>query len=180
MNDYLLPTLAKVLIPAVGIGLMALVVAKKKLSFSEDIGFRLPAAAGAVGFFVLWLVLIAAEESLAPSVPKPWREYPMGIVVLRILAIGILGPIAEEFAFRGILMSALRRTAIGAYGAILVTAALWAAIHTQYELPVLALLFLDGIVLGLARHVTRSIYVPIAMHITGNLFSIWQSLQGVA
>jgi len=180
MPDYLLPTLAKVLLPAIVIVFMVLVVAKKKLSLSEDIGFRAPNFAGAAAFFVFWLVLIAAEELLGQSTPKPWRDFPVGIIALRILAIGILGPIAEEIAFRGLLLFALKRTRLGVYGAIAVTSIVWSLVHTQYELPLLALLLFDGIVLGLARHFTRSIYVPIAMHITGNLFSVWQSLQSAA
>jgi len=180
MTDYLLPTIAKVLLPVIGIGLMVLVVMKKKLSFSVDIGFRAPAPGWAAAFFVFWLLLMAAEELLGQTAPKPWKEYPVVIVGLRILAIGVLGPIAEELAFRGLLMSALVRTRIGVFGAIFVTAALWSMVHTQYEPAILALLLIDGIVLGLARHFTRSIYVPIAMHVTGNLFSIWQSLHGVA
>jgi membrane protease YdiL (CAAX protease family) len=38
------------------------------------------------------------------------------------------------------------------------------------------MIFVDGIVLGLARHFSGSLYVPIAMHMLGNLFSIAQSL----
>jgi membrane protease YdiL (CAAX protease family) len=180
MTDILWPTLAKVLLPAIGIGLMAFVVTKKKLSFAEDIGFRKPIVPVAVAFLALWLVLVAVEELLQASTPKPWKELPLLIVALRILAIGIIGPIAEEFAFRGLLMSALMRTRVRVYGAILITAALWAAIHMQYEIGILAILFVDGVVLGMARHYTGSIYVPIAMHIAGNLFSISQSLRGAA
>ncbi len=177
MSDPLLPTLAKVLLPAIAIGLMAFAAKKKKLSFAEDLGFRVPVVSTAIIFLVFWVALVAVEELLDQSAPKSWKEYSAGMIALRILAIGILGPIAEEFAFRGLLMSALKRTRLGVYGAIFVTAALWSISHVQYEIPILALLVIDGIILGLAREMTRSIYVPIAMHIGGNLFSIWQSLQ---
>ena len=180
MTDYLLPTLAKILLPAIGIGLIAFVVKKKKLSFAEDIGLRAPVATAALIFLILWVALVTLEEVIAPSAPKSWKNYPIGIITLRIIAIGILGPIAEELAFRGLLLSILRRTRIGIYGAILLSAALWALTHTQYEVAILTLLVVDGVVLGLARHFTGSIYVPIAMHIAGNLFSISQSLRSAA
>jgi membrane protease YdiL (CAAX protease family) len=77
-----------------------------------------------------------------------------------------------------VLLGVLRRTRLGIFGAIALTAALWAAIHMQYEPATLALIFIDGLVLGAARHYTRSLYLPIFMHVIGNLFSIWQSLGG--
>ena len=180
MSEYLLPTLIKVLVPAIGIGLITLVAKKKKLSFSDDLGFAIPVISATTLFLVLWLALIAVEEVLQQSAPKAWKDYPSGIIALRILAIGVLGPIAEELVFRGLLMSVLRRTRIGVYGAVFVTAALWSMVHIQHDLAILALIFIDGIVLGLARHFTRSVYVPIVMHISGNLFSISQSLHSVA
>ena len=149
-------------------------------AFSDDLGFANPVISATALFLVLWLALIAVEEVLQQSAPKAWKDYPSGIIALRILAIGFLGPIAEELVFRGLLMSVLRRTRIGVYGAVFVTAALWSMVHIQYDLAILALIFVDGIVLGLARHFTRSVYVPIVMHIAGNLFSISQSLHSVA
>jgi membrane protease YdiL (CAAX protease family) len=74
-------------------------------------------------------------------------------------------------------MAFLRRTQLRIYGAILISAALWSCMHFDYSPILLAILFLDGIALGFARHITRSIYVPIAMHIIGNCFSIYQSLS---
>ena len=84
-------------------------------------------------------------------------------------------PIAEELALRGFLLPWLRNTRLGVWDAIAVCAALWSATHVQYA-PALLLIFVDGLMLGAARHVCRSIWVPIVMHIAGNLFSISQSL----
>ena len=99
MSEYLLPTLIKVFVPAIGIGLITLVAKKKKLSFSDDLGFAIPVISATALFLVLWLALIAVEEVLQQSAPKAWKDYPSGIIALRILAIGLLGPIAEELAF---------------------------------------------------------------------------------
>jgi membrane protease YdiL (CAAX protease family) len=85
-------------------------------------------------------------------------------------------PIAEELAFRGLFMAALRRMRVAIPWAILLTAAVWSIIHLQYSPLLLALIVVDGIALGLARHYSGSLYVPIAMHVIGNLFSIYQSL----
>jgi len=181
MTNELLSTLIKAAIPAVGIALMLFAAKRNRLSLAGDLGFQTPKVSLSVLFVLLWIMLIAIEEWLTSSIadtrPKSWADYSAVIVAIRVLAIGILGPIAEETAFRGLLMSFLNRTRLRIYGAIFVSAALWSCMHFQYSPVLLALIFVDGVVLGIARHITRSIYVPIAMHIMGNLFSIYQSLS---
>lgn len=180
MSDPLLTTLPKVLLPAFAIVLMLFVAKRRGLSAAADLGFRKPEWRFAAIFLVLWTGLIALEEfftsGMAGAEVKQWPAFPPLILLLRILAIGLFGPVAEELVFRGFLLRVLGRTRIGIYGAILVTAALWSIIHQQYAPVILGLIFIDGIMLGLARHFTKSLYVPIVMHVLGNLFSIYQSL----
>lgn len=180
MNDSLAPTLLKVLLPAIGIAAMLFAAKRRGMSLTDDIGLRKPLWIPAGSFLALWVVLIAIEEwataALGGAENKVWPDYPAMIVALRILAIGVLGPIAEELAVRGLLMAWLSRTRLGVYGAIAVSAAAWSAVHAQYQPMIMSIIFIDGLALGLARHFSRSIYVPIAMHVIGNLFSIWQSL----
>lgn len=180
MTDSLASTLLKVLLPAVGIAALLFAAKRNRMSLTEDIGFRKPVWIPAAAFLVLWLVLIAVEEwataAMGSVENKVWPDYPALIVVLRILAIGVVGPIAEELAFRGLLMAWLGRTRLGVYGAIAVSAAVWSVVHIQYAPLLLTIIFIDGLALGLARHYSRSLYVPIAMHVIGNLFSIWQSI----
>jgi membrane protease YdiL (CAAX protease family) len=181
MSDLLLTTLPKVLLPAFAIAIMLFAAKRRGLSPGEDLGLRTPDWKFAAIFLALWFCLIALEEVITQGAAgteiKIWPSYPAAILLLRILAIGFLGPIAEELVFRGFLLRILGRTWIGSYGAILVTAALWSVVHMQYAPIVLGLIFIDGVMLGLARHFTRSLYVPIVMHVLGNLFSIYQSLS---
>ncbi|MEO8062490.1 MAG: CPBP family intramembrane glutamic endopeptidase [Pseudomonadota bacterium] len=181
MTDMLLTTLPKVLLPAFAIALMIFVAKRRGLSLPEDLGLRKPVWKYAAIFLALWFCLIALEEfvskGMAGAEIKLWPSYPPLILFLRILAIGLLGPIAEELVFRGFLLRILGRTRLGIYGAIVVTAAIWSLIHLQYAPILLGIIFIDGITLGLARHFTRSLYVPITMHVLGNLFSIYQSLS---
>lgn len=180
MPSLLLSTLTKVALPGLAISAMLFAAKKKKLSFAEDLGLRAPKPATAGLFLLLWVCLVALEEYLTRSIDgaqaKPWPEYPGYIVAMRVLAIGVLGPIGEELAFRGLLFTLLRRTPLKVAGAIVLTAALWAAIHLQYSPVLLALIFVDGVSLGLARHFSGSLYLAIAMHMLGNLFSIAQSI----
>ena len=180
MPDLLLATLPKVILPAAAIGVMLFAARKRKLLLAEDLGLRLPKPAASVLFLVLWICLVALEEWLTRSIDgaqaKPWPVYPAYIVALRVLAIGLLGPVAEELAFRGLLFALLRRTRLGVIGAIVVAAVLWSLIHLQYSPVLLLVIFVDGIALGAARYFSGSLYLPIAMHVLGNLFSIAQSL----
>ncbi len=76
-------------------------------------GFRAPALLPAVSWFAAWLALTAAEEvigrRLGIGLAKPWPAYSALVIVERILAIGIMGPIAEELAFGGMFLGWLRR-----------------------------------------------------------------------
>ena len=59
---------------------------------------------------------------------------------------------------------------------IAVTAASWALLHVRYDPVQIGFIALDGVALGAARAHTRSLFVPLAMHVGANLFSISQSL----
>lgn len=180
MAEPLVSTLSKLALPAIGIAAMLFAARRRKVALGADLGFARPRPLPTLAFLLLWVALIAAEEWLSASIggstPKSWAGLSTVVVLLRILAIGVLGPIAEELAFRGFLLAWLRQTRLGVWGAIVACAAIWAAIHLQYVPALLLLIFVDGLVLGAARHVCRSIWVPIVMHIGGNLFSISQSL----
>lgn len=182
MDRELSATLLKVAFPIIGI--VAVMVATKARGFSprEDLRLVWPKPSTTFLWIGIWIVWVALGEvatrlfDLAQA--RPWTGYSFLVVVLRIAAIGILGPAAEEILMRGLIFFRLSRTRLGSAGAIVLGAAGWALMHYQYDAKSMALIFLDGLVLGLARHRARSTYVPIVMHSLGNLFSIWQSLSG--
>jgi hypothetical protein len=101
------------------------------------------------------------------------KRAPLYIDGMRILAVCILGPTAEELLFRGLLYGALTRTRLKVAGSVFVAAIGWALMHTAYSPAVIALLFVGGLLLGAARYRTKSVIVPIAMHIVWNLYAIW-------
>ena len=97
-------------------------------------------------------------------------------VPMRILAIGVAGPFLEELVARGVVFNLLKRTAIGSLGAIFLIAAAWASAHYRYDVPTIVLVCLDGVIFGLARYTSGSLWIPVALHMIGNLISIGQSL----
>jgi uncharacterized protein len=118
-----------------------------------------------------------ADPGIRAGPGRAWPAYTALIVGLRILAIGVLGPFAEELVMRGLLYNRLRRTALGDIGAIVVSAVGWSALHFHYGIGTLGLITLDGLILGLARYRSGTVWIPAIMHVMGNLFSICQSLN---
>ncbi len=85
------------------------------------------------------------------------------------VAVGVAAPFFEEFLFRGFLLEGLRHTRMGVIGAILLTSASWAIIHMQYGWFEIISIFFIGIILAIAQLKTKSLYIPIAMHMFMNL-----------
>jgi len=91
--------------------------------------------------------------------------------ILLLVTVVILAPLVEEVVFRGFLQKRFSGTFLGVYGAIFVTAFIWAMIHGQYESVYIFVIFLIGIIFGYARLITNSLYIPIMMHSLMNLWS---------
>lgn len=179
VDPILKSTLLKAAGPLVGILLVLFLTKKRGISWSNDLGLVKPAIWALALWIVVWVGWMAFDEWLIARLDldqaKPWPDLPPLVVALRILTIGILGPISEELVVRGFFLHILRRTRLGVIGAILVTSLAWGVVHS-YGLGAIALIVGDGILLGAARVYGRSLYIPIAMHVIGNLFSIYQSL----
>ncbi len=127
-----------------------------------------------IWFSFLALVLIGSDllsYSLGrPIVPEIMVELyrTSHFVALSWFAIVIAAPIFEEVFFRGFMFRGIEASALGNIGAIGITAFTWAAMHTQYDAYGLATVFVLGLLLGLARAVTGSLYLTTAMHMVTN------------
>jgi membrane protease YdiL (CAAX protease family) len=103
---------------------------------------------------------------------RPWLAVPLAASAMRVLAVGILGPIAEELLFRGWFFGLLDKR-VGPVLTIVVTGVGWALLHYDYPWQVIAVIVVDGLLLGLARWKTRSVFPPMVMHALYNLYAIW-------
>ncbi|MBK8169248.1 MAG: CPBP family intramembrane metalloprotease [Sandaracinaceae bacterium] len=90
-----------------------------------------------------------------------------GVIPLFIISTAILGPIAEEILFRGVLLPWLRRF-MSDTPAVFACAAVFAIGHIFYGLGVLIVLAY-GVILGWARIRTGKLYAPIVIHMLINL-----------
>ncbi|GIW70662.1 MAG: hypothetical protein KatS3mg102_0204 [Planctomycetota bacterium] len=80
----------------------------------------------------------------------------------------VLAPLAEEVLFRGLLYLPLRAR-LGRTGAIVASAALFAAVHPPVDMPAV---FALGVALALAYERAGSLWAPIAAHAANNLYTV--------
>jgi membrane protease YdiL (CAAX protease family) len=87
-------------------------------------------------------------------------------IALFLLAVAVVGPIAEEIVFRGFLLPRLAAR-MGAPAALLVSAAVFGAMHASYG-PYAALTGVFGWILGWARLSSGGLAVPVVLHMAYN------------
>ena len=92
-------------------------------------------------------------------------------ILLYIAIVGI-APLFEELLFRGFLFHGLQSSHLGSFGAITISAIGWATLHIQYDPLVISQIFLFGLLFGLARWRTHSLWIPLSMHCLNNFLSL--------
>jgi len=88
------------------------------------------------------------------------------------IAVVVFAPVFEELLFRGFLFAGFSRSGIGVAGTIIVTSLIWAGFHVQYGLFEIASIFVLGLILGIVRHKTGSLWAPMIMHAFNNLLAV--------
>lgn len=89
---------------------------------------------------------------------------------LLMLAVIVAAPLFEEILFRGFLFTGIMSSRLGAAPAVVITAFLWGMLHLgQYEFFYIGVIFLVGLLLGVARLKTGSTTLTILLHGIMNL-----------
>ena len=126
-------------------------------------------------FYGLYFVLTYTVQTALNHIPgyQPDQSQSFGLdgahgssLIGVMLVLVILPPIAEELLFRGILYRGLSKK-WGRVAAALVTSAIFGLIHGQWN--VAADTFVLSLVLITALEKTKSLYVPMGIHILKNL-----------
>lgn len=128
---------------------------------------------GITGLISLQMAGLVSLGETVPYVGKVIQEYielsqafiGNGNVVMIILSTCILVPISEELVFRGIIQGELRR-ALPVWAAIAIQAVIFALVHGN--IVQISYVIIPAIILGLVYEWTKSIYVPIIMHMFFN------------
>lgn len=91
--------------------------------------------------------------------------------ILLFFVIIFIYPSFEEALFRGFLFKSIENSKLGGVSAVFITSFFWSILHIQYNFYVILVIFFGGIILGLSRLKTSSLYVPLILHILQNLSS---------
>jgi uncharacterized protein len=93
------------------------------------------------------------------------------VVPLLLAALTIAAPVFEEVLFRGFMFHGIQQSRLGNIGAILITSLVWSAIHLQYDVSHVAIIFGAGILFGIARASSNSLYLLIGLHALMNVIA---------
>lgn len=181
-TNGLVLSLATILSAPLAVGLSVFFAwLRKGIPVRDYLGLRWPAGKTTILWCMVLLVFMALSDTVAvllgnPIVPEVMKEtYRRAqIVPLFWVAVAIVAPIAEEFLFRGFLLTGLHHSRLGATAAVILTSAAWAGIHQQYDAYGITLIFSVGIILGIARVKTGSTLLCILLHALQNLIATIQ------
>lgn len=95
------------------------------------------------------------------------------------VALIVAAPIFEEIFFRGFLYTGFAASRLGPYGAIALIALIWSVIHLQYDPFDMGIIFLIGLLFGLARLRSGSLYPPLLMHAGINFMAVFQAMTAL-
>lgn len=159
-----------------GMALVALFISMRKpLGIVDYLGLYKPKIKSLLLFLGLMVLAMVLMEAVNTWLDRDTPEFMTKVYAstknmpMLWIAVGVAAPFFEEFLFRGFLFEGLRHSFVGVAGAIFLTSASWAIIHMQYGWFEIIAIFLIGILLAIAKLKTKSLYVPIAMHMLMNL-----------
>jgi uncharacterized protein len=152
---------------------------RKGISVSDYLGLKPFNKKTLIFVVILSIILIIISSYLDRFFPQSQNSnftieaYKSSVwPVLLGIAVVVFAPLFEEGFFRGFLFVGLNQTRLGGTGAILITAAGWAALHIQYDIYGIISIFALGIVLGIVRLKTNSLWTVLILHALWNLAAI--------
>lgn len=166
------------------VGLVALLAKLRRgMPLRSYLGLE-PVPAGTLGRWLGALILFAAaSDSLSLLLGRPivpefatnlYRD--AGWLPLLWFTVVAVAPVWEETFFRGFMFKGIQRSRAGPVGAVLLTALPWSLVHLQYDAYGITTIFATGLLLGVARHRTGSLYVTILMHSAMNLVATIETM----
>lgn len=147
----------------------------------DYLALRLPTFKQTILCAIILSVFVAAFDTLSTALGKPViTQWMLDIysqaksLPLLWLAIIVAAPLSEEFIFRGFLLTGVQHSPAGATVAVILSSALWAAIHAQYDLYGIAMIFVVGLLFGYVRIKSGSLLLCILLHSLMNLIATLQ------
>ncbi len=168
--------------------LKALLLVRYQQPFWRSLGWRPISLSAASGALLAGPLLVISIGLLGSALHMPEIDLPFdqmlgsrGSTLLLGLLVVIIGPVAEELAFRGFMMPLLIRS-LGAVGGIVVTGFIFGCSHGyeyQWSWQYMLLISAAGCIFGWAKYKTQSTVAGALMHCTFNLTQfaalLWRS-----
>jgi len=162
----------------VQVAILAL-AASYKDSVAEYLGYRLPRRRETMIALVVLVALIAAGDAVSWLAGRHIVDRfqsdiyqaakSANLLPLLLVAIIVFIPVGEESLFRGFLFKGWLRSPRSAWPVIIVTAAIFAVIHVQYDWFLIAQVFVFGVFFGWIRWATGSTILTMLLHGLVNL-----------
>jgi uncharacterized protein len=139
--------------------------------FAEYLALNWPTRQQAVRAFGIMAIVMSNDEIVAhPIAGRSQGSYsdvvvggPGGMLIV-LIARCIAAPIFEEFVVRGFMFRGWSQSLVGPIGAIVLTSAPWAMLHTQYGWFGRVMIFGDGLALGYFRWRSNSTWLTVMIH----------------
>jgi hypothetical protein len=183
ISDGLLISLCTVASAVAGLGLTAIIIkVRKGLTIPEYLGLKRISVKQTLVLLAISAGFIILADGLSWILDQPPSAFTVDTYRTSVwpalfwVAAVIFAPAFEEAFFRGFLFAGLRQSRIGVPGTIGLTAFIWAIMHVQYGVYEIGTIFALGIVLGIARHKTGSLWSPVLMHAIFNLIAMVQTV----
>jgi len=176
----LIVSISSIVTAIVCLGLIILIIkVRKNITIKEYLGLKpVTKKTGLVLFAITAAILgVSAGISIIFEIPSS-SQFMVDVYktsacpVLLWIAVVIFTPLLEETFFRGFLFAGFIQSRIGLIGTIIITSLIWTTLHIQYEVYELATIFILGIILGIVRYRTNSLWAPILMHAFNNLLAM--------
>lgn len=156
------------------VGLLMLMARQTGFSVVDYLALKLPRRAevilGVLAMVALIIVGNLVTWALGQDIVTPFQydiyrtASAAGWLPVLWLAVVVVTPIGEELLFRGFLFRGWHRSPNDVHLVIVATSLLWAVSHLQYDLFVIAQIFIVGLILGWFRWATGSTVLTILLH----------------
>lgn len=113
--------------------------------------------------------ILQAVAPISPALTGGMSEDMEKSMIAFILSVFIIAPVVEEFVFRALIMTTLRK-GVSTTVSILLSALLFALIHSMAGgLLIILHAFLGGLIFALSYVKTKSLFPAVTAHIFGNI-----------
>ena len=146
-------------------------VGMARREFSEYLALNWPTRDEVMAALMITVILWLGEIVFRSRTTSPHLPFSgIGDLLILFVASCIAAPIMEEFAFRGFMFRGWSESFLGPIATIMLTAAIWAAIHTQYDWSGRCWIFVSGLALGHFRWRSNSTWLAVIVHSGMNFF----------